>query len=309
MSGEIAVRTIVPLFLIIGLGFLSRRLGVMKQGDEKILNAFVYFFALPALFVVNLSETQFTADNLRFMVAGIVPIVIGVLFFAALRLVLRLSRDILYLLILSTVFGSLAFFGIPFVMFAYPGIESERYATLAVASISPVSVFFSITALELYSLETPRFLTGIGNVARRLVRNPLILSLACGAILSLAGLSIPQPVSRALHMLGGTTSTVALFLLGVFLYGRRYTNLKTAFALSLLRILFLPLVALATVWCFHLQGLERSTVLLMHAMPTAISLIVLSERYHFFQETIASLVLISSLGAALYLNLWLFIAG
>jgi len=38
-------------------------------------------------------------------------------------------------------------------------------------------------------------------------------------------------------------------------------------------------------------------------------MIVLSERYNFYKETIASLILISSLGAGLYLNLWLLALG
>jgi len=38
-------------------------------------------------------------------------------------------------------------------------------------------------------------------------------------------------------------------------------------------------------------------------------MIVLSERYGFYKETIASLILISSIGAGLYLNLWLLFLG
>ena len=43
----------------------------------------------------------------------------------------------------------------------------------------------------------------------------------------------------------------------------------------------------------------------MSGMPVAVSLLVLSERYDFHPETIASLVLLSSVGSALTLNLWL----
>jgi len=110
-------------------------------------------------------------------------------------------------------------------------------------------------------------------------------------------------------MLGGTTSTVAIFMLGVFLYGRKYTNIVRAFELSLLRIVFLPIVALLTTMLFNLPDVERSVLVLMHGMPVAISMIVLSERYDFYKETIASLILISSLGAGVYLNLWLLLLG
>jgi len=82
-----------------------------------------------------------------------------------------------------------------------------------------------------------------------------------------------------------------------------------AFGLSLLRIVFLPTVALAILTLFKLPSMDHSVLVLMHAMPVAVSLSVLSERYDFYKETIASLTLISSLGAIVYLNIWLAILG
>jgi predicted permease len=298
------LRTVVPILLLIGTGLLSRKLGILKSGDERILSAYVYYFALPSLFFVNMTETNFTAETLRFMLAGIIPILAVLTIYVLLRVIFKLSKDTLYLLVLSTIFGSLAFFGIPFITFAFPA-TGEPLATLAAASISIVSVTASITTLELYRLQHSKILTGLKLVAKRLSKNPLILSIFCGILFSLIRIEIPAPISQPLHMLGRTTSTVAIFMLGVFLYGRKYTNIGEALKLSMLRIVFLPLVAFLTTTLFNLSALERSTLILMHCMPVAISLIILSERYNFQKETIASLILISSLGAGLYLNLWL----
>jgi len=305
---DIVLRTVIPILLLIGTGLLSRKLGILKSGDERILSAYVYYFALPALFFVNMTEMDFTGETLRFMLAGIIPILVVMTIYVSLRLIFRLSKDIFYLLVLSTIFGSLAFFGIPFITFAFPG-TGEPLATLAAASISIVSVTASITTLELYRLQQSKILTGLKLVAKRLSKNPLILSIFSGILFSLIRIEIPTPISQPLHMLGRTTSTVAIFMLGVFLYGRKYTNIGKALKLSLLRIVFLPLVAFLTMTLFDLSTLERSTLTLMHCMPVAISMIILSERYNFHKETIASLILISSLGAGLYLNLWLLLLG
>ena len=299
----ITIRTIVPILLIMGLGFLSRKTKVLRPGDERVLSAYVYFFALPALFIVNLAETRFTEEILRFMLVGIIPPLLVLAIFTLLHILFRFSRDTFYLLIVSTIFGSLSFFGIPFVMFAFP-MEGERLATLASASISPVSVTISIAVLELYKLEKSTVWKGLTDVVKSFSKNPLIISILLGIALSLIGIEIPSPISTSLHMLGGTTSAVAIFMLGAFLYGRKYKNKATAFKLSLLRIVFLPLVALLTTRLFPLLDVERSILVLMHGMPVAISMIVLSERYDFHKETVASLILISSLGAGIYLNLW-----
>ncbi|MBS7632245.1 AEC family transporter, partial [Candidatus Bathyarchaeota archaeon] len=202
----------------------------------------------------------------------------------------------------------LAFFGIPFVTFAFPE-GGEQLATLATAAISPISVAISIAILEIYRLEGSKSRVGLFIVARRLAKNPLILSVFAGAVFSLLRLDIPAPISTSLHMLGGTTSTVAIFLLGVFLYGRKYGNFSKAFGLSLMRIIFLPALAFFTTPWFGLTDMSRSTLVLMHGMPIAISMIVLSERYNFYKELIASTILISSLAAGLYLNIWLVLLG
>ncbi len=110
-------------------------------------------------------------------------------------------------------------------------------------------------------------------------------------------------------MLGNTTATVAVFLLGVFLYGRRYTKFVRALELSLFRMAFLPTIAFVVTLLFNLSSLKSTILVLMHAMPVAISMIVLSERYNFHKETIASLILISSISAGFYLNLWLLLLG
>ena len=308
MEVDIAIRTIVPIFLLIGLGFLSRKVRILKAGDERILSAYVYYFALPALLLVDLAKINFNEENLRFILAGITPILIVVTVYSIAYLIFRFSKETFYLLILSTVFGSLAFFGIPFIMFAFPE-EGETFATLSVASISVVSVAISITVLELYKLGESTIREGLKHVTKKLSKNPLILSILFGIILALSGIEIPQPISTSLHMLGSTTSTVAIFMLGVFLYGRKYTNLAKAFKLSLLRMVFLPLIAVLIATLLDVKNVARSTLVIMHAVPVAISMIVLSERYDFHKETIASLILISSLGAGLYLNLWLLFLG
>jgi len=47
-------------------------------------------------------------------------------------------------------------------------------------------------------------------------------------------------------------------------------------------------------------------MILMHGMPVAISMIILSERYDFYKDIIPSLALISLILATISLNLWLF---
>lgn len=303
MDLDVAFRTVTPILVLIGLGYLSRKTNILKSGDERVLNAYIYFFALPSLFLIDLSETAFTRDKLSLITAGVLPIVTSMVILCTGYSLKLYSGDKFSLLTIATIFGSTAFFGIPFVVFAFP--EAEELATLSVAAIAIVSVPISILVLELRNCEQGARSKCFRRVFVKFARNPLILSILIGVSLSLTGVRFPEPLSTSLHMIGLTTAPVAIFVLGVFLYGKKYVRLRLATGLTMLRAVALPAIAFLLTPLLGLSGQERATIVLMHSTPIAISTIVLSERYNFHRETICSLLLVSSLAAGIYMNLWL----
>lgn len=303
---SVALTTIVPLLILISSGFISKKLNILKKGDERVLSAYVYYFALPSLFIVIISEVKFTKEILTFILAGILPVVISIFIYTAIYIIFRIKRESFYLISLSTIFGSLAFFGIPFIIFALP--ESEKIATLQAAVVSVFSVSIAITMFEFYS-QKGNFSKCFLKVGKKLSKNPLIISIIIGLFFSILKIPIPEVIKKPLNMLGQSTAVVAIFMLGAFLYGRKYKNFKLAFGLSLLRMFFLPLLAFFISHLLSLNKMETNVNVLMHAMPMAVSMIILSERYKFYEEIISSVILISSVGSIIYLNIWLFLLG
>ena len=298
----LAASAAAPILVLIGVGYLARSLGLLRAGDERALNGFLYWLALPALFVVDLAQAELTVDTLRFMALGVgPPIALGVLMLFA----PRASRDTRYLLAVTTAFGSLAFFGIPFAEFALGAGEPVRLAALAAAGIAPFTVAFALVLLETHGATGVPLWKATRRTVGRLVRNPLILSIGLGVALSVLRVDVPLVLASPLAMLGRTTAPVALVTLGVFLYGRDYRLLLPALGLSLTRLLVLPALTLLVVALVGVPPLEGAVLVIMNGTPIAVNTIVLSERYGFHRERIAPLILISSLGAVLTLNLWL----
>ncbi len=300
----IASRTVIPIFLLAGAGWLARATGVAGPEMPRVLNAYLYWFALPALFTVDLSRARLGLPDLAFLASCVLPLLIAIAAVGVAVSAARLPRRPAVLVAVATIFGSLAFFGIPFVIFAYPGTDTERLATLAAAVASVPAVGASLTLLELTQVAGRGFFAGARTVLGRLAVNPLILSIAVGLSFSSAGLRLPFVVEQPLHMLGTTTATVSFFMLGSALQGRRYAGLGLAAGLAVLRLVLLPLVALAVCALLGLAGTPRDIIVLMHGMPAAVSLLVLSERYDLYPEIVASLILVSSLAAAVTLNVW-----
>ncbi len=301
MSLQVAARTITPIFSLMALGYLSRLRGVLRAGDERVFSSYLYYFGLPALLIVDLSETALTREAVGLMALNLAPMALVLLVLMLVHLVFRLERETLILLVVVASFGSLGFYGLPFVSFALPSIEAERLATLSVASINSVGFILTVLVLEAYA--------GGGSahreVASSLARNPLILSILAGMGLSVMGVSLPAPIASSLHMIGASTSPVAIFMLGVFLFGRDYGSLRDAAAISAMRLVLLPAVAVAVCQLYGVSELGRTVMVLMYGTPLAVSMIVLSERYGFREKTVSSVILVSSLAAGVTMNLWL----
>jgi len=301
------LRTILPIFSLIGLGYLSRRRGLLRGGDERVLSAYIYYFGLPALIIVDLAGVVLDAAALRFVGVSLIPmaLVLGVALPA--YALLRFDRGYLYLLLTTSIFGSLGFFGLPFISIALPGEGAERLSVLAVSSINTVAFILTVSMLETRGADTG--LGALRGLPLRLSRNPLILSILIGLGLSVTGMAIPESVAEPLHMLGVSTTPMALFMLGAFLYEREYGSLLGALPLVMVRALVLPAVTLSICRWLGLPSLDTAVLVLMYSTPLAVSMMVLSERYGFYPERIAAVILLSSLAAGVYMNLWLIVLG
>ena len=155
MENHIVIRTVIPILFLIVIGYISKRRGILNPGEERVLSTFIYRFALPAQFIINISEITFTQETRKFIFAGISPLILLVITYTLLFFIFKLSKNHLFLLILSTVFGSHAFFGIPFITFAFPTLLGEHLATLSADSmvmetITTISDVISVAVSLIY---------------------------------------------------------------------------------------------------------------------------------------------------------------
>jgi predicted permease len=302
---EVILQTLVPIYLLIALGYIARRFDFLQAGDERVLSSFVYYFSLPALFFLNISALRWDLQLFSFVVWSVIPVAILVLLLLFLRLVFSFSRDLFFLLILTSCFGSAAFFGIPFILFTFPGAQGEKLGTLAGASIGIVTILISLSALELYHHQNSKLWPTLKMLLVKFSKNPLIWAILLGVVCSILHFPIPKPLMGAVSMLGKATAAVAIFMLGVFFYGRRYGQWAKAISLALIRMIIPSVLTFFLLRWSGLTSMEMAILVLMHGMPAAIALMVFSERYQFHQEIISTHILVTSLTAPLFLGVWM----
>jgi len=227
-----------------------------------------------------------------------------VAFIAIVGLATGMDRKLLVLYVIVASFGNLGFFGLAFVRFAYGSLESERLAALSVSSINTLGFIIALVLLEITSSEEPRE-DLLRKIISSLSTNPLILSIILGVAISIIDVQIPKPISSGIHMIASSVAPVSIFMLGVAIYGKEYTDLGRAVLISSIRLVILPVVAFIVSSIFQFSVLESSILVVMYGTPLALSMIILSERYGFMEKSVSSIILVSSLLAGLTMNLWL----
>ena len=184
------------------------------------MNAFVFYFALPT-FLFNLVATSQLKNILNgSFVAAYLSAGFSVFVVAALlgRLLFKVQPGEAALQGSAAVLGNTGYMGLPLVAAVFgeaAAIPLVLGLTLEVTLIIP----FSIALVEATKgsggwSQVPRSVTG------GLVRNPLIVAIFAGALISAIGLGLPTPVENFTDLLGGTAGPCALFALGATLAGR-----------------------------------------------------------------------------------------
>ena len=203
------VTILLPIFTIMGLGYLSGRLGVLGDNSAAILNRFVTHFSLPLLlFGALASQPIRQVFNLPFIVSfGVAVLICFLLPFALLRnradLQQRAMRG------LGTSFANVSFVGLPLLT---PIVGTMALPALGVSNLAVLTVMaVTVLLLELARNEGGGLASAVRIALLHTFKNPLIFSVLAGIAFSLSGLSLPGWIERTTQIVGAATPPVALF--------------------------------------------------------------------------------------------------
>jgi predicted permease len=147
------------------------------------------------------------------------------------------------------------------------------------------------------------------SVGRSLMRNPLLVAPALGALVPSAGLTVPESAETFLKLLGGAAAPCALVALGLFLAQTRHAGGgqgRTAALLVGLKLALHPLLAYGLGrYLFDLPPLLLHTAVLMAALPTGTGPFMLAEFYRREADLTATVVLVSTVLAIVTVSAYL----
>jgi malonate transporter len=297
------LESLIVILIVALLGMLSRKTRIFSGEHIKMISSFVYYFALPSLFFVSISNTDILSIDYKLAAGSLLPIFIVLFTLYVLKFFNVVSKDNFVLLSLSICFGSNAFFGVAFFETLYGG----KWLSIAIFMASILGftgIVFTLIYFEYANKKDKGWIFFL-----KIIKNPLIISLSLGVLCSLFRVRL-EVVTNALSMLGKTAGGLAIFSLGIFIYDNfSLQSVKKAFMYSIFRSLVLPVSTyLVILVCMDINNELRRFVFLQSGIPAAISLAVFAERYQYKLAEITGIVIITSILSFIVLLFLFFIS-
>ncbi|HLT05280.1 MAG TPA: AEC family transporter [Pseudomonas sp.] len=291
-----AVQAILPIFLVIVLGYwIGRRQWVTQEAADG-LSALTFRLLMPLLLFTGIARADLAQGlSPHLLLAYFVP---ALALFALVSLLAHRRLGRASPLGLAAAYSNNVLIGVPLVA-AVLGAQSMVY-------VFAILVFHSLLLFSVQSLyaafgagEKVRAQTLLGNLV-----NPLIIGLVLGALLNLSGLTLPQPLGRAADWLAGAGLPCALLVLGLGLSRFRLMPNRASWALALAKLLLLPALVFWLAGALGLPDAARAVLVVLAACPSGVNVLGF-VRAPEDSRTVSATVFLSTVLAAVGLPLWL----
>ena len=306
------VNVALPIFALIACGYFAGRVGVLGEDSTVALNAFVWWFSLPALFFLSLARVPF-GDIFNWPFIFVFGGAFAFTYLVAMALAAIATNGRLGELSLHGIaagFGNVGYMGIPLCITAF-GPEGALPATIAAVFGSTVMMAFSVVLVEIDLRSGSGILRSVWNVLRAILRNPLLIAAALGMGVAGFELALPQPLVNFLDLIGKAAAPCALFAIGLFLVGKSLTTGAGEVGLAVVvKLVLQPAVA----WLLALVFLEPGSIwfnsaILLAALPTAANAFVLARQYDLFTARASGIILLTTVLSVFTLSALIVVLG
>ena len=237
----------VPIFLIIAIGYLVVRMGVVPKDGVKVLGAFVLNIAMPALvFRAVVQRPLAEVMNPTFILAAAGSallcggVVAGLAWIGLGRTaVAGVTRG------MGAGFANSAYIGYPIAMLVLgPGAGLALALMMVAENLLILPIALAIADAAAAAGRPAREI--LRSTASGLVRNPLMLAILAGVAVLVSGLTVAPPLMTAIDLLANASTALALAAIGGALVGIRPHGMIGDIALTVAGKLILhPLLVVA----------------------------------------------------------------
>lgn len=172
-----------------------------------------------------------------------------------------------------------------------------------------ILVYNSLSAIVL-AMYSPGGRVGAKGILLSILRNPLIIGVVAAVPFAYWQVALPGWLMTSGQYFAQMTLPLALICIGATLtLDVLRQSSGSALSSSLMKMIWLPAIATSGAWMFGFRGAELGILFLYFASPTAAASFVMARAVNSNHQLAAAIIVITTLMAALSINLGLFLLG
>ncbi|MFB9951534.1 AEC family transporter [Rhizobium puerariae] len=307
---------VVPVFILILVGWVSAKTGILKEETGDALGEFVFKIAVPMLIFRTLTDAHFEGVSpFRLWMAYFLGVAVT---WATGHLIATrvFGRDAKLGVItgMSASFANNVFIGLPLVAHIV-GKDGLVALSILLAIHLPLMMVAGTILMEgavarTDGREKRGIMAILKQVGTNLARNPLVIALLAGVIFNLLGLHLTPVIATVVDQLSAAAGPVALLSIGMAL--TRYQirgDIGLSGTAALLKLTLLPAVVFLA---GHLLGLPAdwtAALVLTASVPTGINAWLIAQRFRAGHSLAASVISITTAFGVVTVSFWAWLLG
>ncbi|MDI6643877.1 MAG: AEC family transporter [Methanobacteriaceae archaeon] len=283
-----SVETIMAIIVMIAIGYLLRKRGILDSEDSQTLNKIVINLSIPSLIFL----AMYTADLSDIHILVLIPFIclllgtisgiIGYLFAKA----KGYSYKTRWSIIITTAMVNSGFLGYPVILGVFGAQGLIRAIFYDMGSII-LFIGFGILFMMIFKSKS-------SDIIKKTFLFPPLWGVLFGIIFNLLNIEIGF-FENIIDYLSGAAIPLIMISLGLSLQARDIKGyIDVASFVSFIRLIFAPLMALVIVYLIGIDGLERSVIIVEAAMPSAMLSLVLAINYDLDVNAVAASIFLTT---------------
>lgn len=294
----------IPIFLMMLLGMLFRKLGWMDEVFAAKMNKFVFLVPLPVLLFEQLATVDFSEVwDIKFILFCFVVTAISITISTLISLLWK-DRSIKGEFIQATYRSSAALLGIAFIQNIY---GTAGMAPLMIIGSVPLYNIMAVVVLSVFKPGNNSFDKAlVKKTLKGIATNPIIIGIVAGFVWSALKLPMPSILHKTVSSIGATATPMGLMSMGATFEMKKATSkMKPTLVAVFMKLvgfcaIFLPMAAL-----LGFRNEEMIAILVMLGSATTVSSFVMARNMGHEGTLSSGVIMMTTLLSAFTLTMWL----
>ena len=298
----------IPIFLVMVVGYVLRRGGMLDDHFVKVANRFNFSVTLPVLLFRDISGVDIRAVfDLKYVLfcAGASTVCFWVIW-GGTKLFLK-EKSMRGAFVQASFRSSAAVMGLALIENIY---GASAMGPLMIIGAVPLYNIFAVVVLTFEGGQAAQENRAekIREACVNIVKNPIIIAILAGLLAALSGITFPVIVNKTVNSVAQMATPLALVAIGAGFEGRSaLAKMKPTLAASMIKLVIQPLVFVPLAVLAGFTGEKLIGILIMLAAPATPSCYIMAKNMGNDGELTASVVVATTLLAAFTLTGWIFV--